>query len=181
LHAPEYSKIPYKLTKKAVDDKASEAKKEQHEFDEYLSVDPIGKDYPWYTPYQFAGNTPIQAVDMDGLEIYYSHIKENADGSRSKLFVVNYANIKNAGNVNVETANGVGPRGDVGVTYVIHKFDKDGKETGTNSFNVKNTEHGVYAVQIPRTTFSNSLNIQRITEKKLVFCCVFSVVRFIFV
>ncbi|HMQ70696.1 MAG TPA: hypothetical protein PKC58_17100, partial [Ignavibacteria bacterium] len=24
--------------------------------------------YPWYTPYQFAGNTPIMAVDLDGLE-----------------------------------------------------------------------------------------------------------------
>jgi len=24
--------------------------------------------YPWYTPYQFAGNTPIMATDMDGSE-----------------------------------------------------------------------------------------------------------------
>jgi RHS repeat-associated protein len=34
----------------------------------FLSVDPLLKDYPWYTPYQFAGNTPIQAIDLDGLE-----------------------------------------------------------------------------------------------------------------
>ena len=34
----------------------------------FLSVDPIAKDYPWYTPYQFAGNMPIQAMDLDGLE-----------------------------------------------------------------------------------------------------------------
>ena len=34
----------------------------------FLSVDPLTKDYPWYTPYQFAGNTPIRAVDLDGLE-----------------------------------------------------------------------------------------------------------------
>ncbi|THU32398.1 type II toxin-antitoxin system death-on-curing family toxin [Niastella caeni] len=34
----------------------------------FLSVDPLTQDYPWYTPYQFAGNTPIQAVDLDGLE-----------------------------------------------------------------------------------------------------------------
>jgi hypothetical protein len=33
-----------------------------------LSTDPLTKDYPWYTPYQFAGNTPIQAIDLDGLE-----------------------------------------------------------------------------------------------------------------
>jgi RHS repeat-associated protein len=34
----------------------------------FLSVDPLTKDYPWYTPYQFAGNMPIRAIDLDGGE-----------------------------------------------------------------------------------------------------------------
>ena len=34
----------------------------------FLSVDPLSPDYPWNTPYQFAGNKPIWAVDLDGLE-----------------------------------------------------------------------------------------------------------------
>ena len=34
----------------------------------FLSVDPLTKTYPWYTPYQFAGNKPIWATDLDGLE-----------------------------------------------------------------------------------------------------------------
>ncbi|HTJ53000.1 MAG TPA: RHS repeat-associated core domain-containing protein [Cyclobacteriaceae bacterium] len=34
----------------------------------FLSVDPLTKSYPWYTPYQFAGNMPIVAIDLDGLE-----------------------------------------------------------------------------------------------------------------
>jgi RHS repeat-associated protein len=34
----------------------------------FLSLDPLTKDYPWYTPYQFAGNKPIQFIDLDGLE-----------------------------------------------------------------------------------------------------------------
>jgi hypothetical protein len=34
----------------------------------FLSADPLTKDYPWYTPYQFAGNKPIVAIDLDGLE-----------------------------------------------------------------------------------------------------------------
>ena len=34
----------------------------------FLSVDPLAPDYPWYTPYQFAGNKPIWAADLDGLE-----------------------------------------------------------------------------------------------------------------
>ncbi len=34
----------------------------------FLSIDPFSKNYPWYTTYQFAGNTPIQAIDLDGAE-----------------------------------------------------------------------------------------------------------------
>ncbi len=36
----------------------------------FLSVDPLTRSYPMLTPYQFAGNTPIQAIDVDGLEPY---------------------------------------------------------------------------------------------------------------
>jgi RHS repeat-associated protein len=39
----------------------------------FLSVDPLTKEYPWYTPYQFAGNKPIWAMDRDGLEEWYSN------------------------------------------------------------------------------------------------------------
>jgi RHS repeat-associated protein len=34
----------------------------------FISEDPISFNYPWYTPYQFAGNKPIQFIDLDGLE-----------------------------------------------------------------------------------------------------------------
>jgi RHS repeat-associated protein len=34
----------------------------------FLSVDPLMKSYPQLTPYQFASNTPILAIDLDGLE-----------------------------------------------------------------------------------------------------------------
>ncbi|MBK7964784.1 MAG: RHS repeat-associated core domain-containing protein [Bacteroidetes bacterium] len=34
----------------------------------FLSIDPLTKEFPWYTPYQFAGNNPIWAKDLDGLE-----------------------------------------------------------------------------------------------------------------
>ncbi|ANO47199.1 YD repeat-containing protein [Flavobacterium columnare] len=37
----------------------------------FLSIDPLEKQFPWYTPYQFAGNTPIQAIDLDGAEEYH--------------------------------------------------------------------------------------------------------------
>ena len=31
-------------------------------------MDPLAPDYPWYTPYQFAGNGPIMNIDLDGQE-----------------------------------------------------------------------------------------------------------------
>ena len=34
----------------------------------FLSVDPLTQEYPFYTPYQFAGNKPINSIDLDGLE-----------------------------------------------------------------------------------------------------------------
>ncbi|MEN7551563.1 RHS repeat-associated core domain-containing protein [Rapidithrix thailandica] len=52
------------------------------EIGKFLSVDPLAPDYPWYTPYQFAGNTPIQAIDLDGAEpepYGYSRVVSNND------------------------------------------------------------------------------------------------------
>jgi RHS repeat-associated protein len=34
----------------------------------FISVDPLAGDYPHYTPYQYAGNKPINFIDLDGLE-----------------------------------------------------------------------------------------------------------------
>ena len=39
----------------------------------FLSVDPIGKNYPELTSYQFASNSPIENIDIDGLEKYSIH------------------------------------------------------------------------------------------------------------
>ena len=34
----------------------------------FVSVDPLAEDFFYLTTYQYAGNTPIQAIDLDGLE-----------------------------------------------------------------------------------------------------------------
>ncbi len=36
----------------------------------FFNVDPLTKKYPELTPYQFSSDTPIQAIDLDGLEAY---------------------------------------------------------------------------------------------------------------
>lgn len=45
----------------------------------FLSIDPLTGSYPELTPYQFASNTPIMAIDLDGLEAAvktYNHIEK---------------------------------------------------------------------------------------------------------
>lgn len=51
----------------------------------FLSVDPLASAYPWYTPYQFAGNKPIVAIDIDGLEEYVIHYIYNKRGKLTKI------------------------------------------------------------------------------------------------
>jgi RHS repeat-associated protein len=34
----------------------------------FLTIDPLRKGYPELTPYEFASNTPIEAIDLNGLE-----------------------------------------------------------------------------------------------------------------
>ena len=49
----------------------------------FLSVDPLINSYPFYTPYQFAGNKPINSIDLDGLEekiVIHWVEKKHADG-----------------------------------------------------------------------------------------------------
>ena len=36
----------------------------------FLSVDPLTRNYPELTPYQFASNRPLDGVDLDGLEFH---------------------------------------------------------------------------------------------------------------
>jgi RHS repeat-associated protein len=38
----------------------------------FPSVDPITKQYPELTPYQFASNSPITGIDRDGLEFFFA-------------------------------------------------------------------------------------------------------------
>ena len=45
----------------------------------FLSVDPLTREYPWYTPYQFAGNKPIEFTDRDGEEEHDPQLRDDLD------------------------------------------------------------------------------------------------------
>ncbi len=55
----------------------------------FLSVDPLRKEYPWYSTYHFAGNKPIWAIDLDGAEeqIVCNKLKDN-DGFKTILYLL---------------------------------------------------------------------------------------------
>jgi RHS repeat-associated protein len=43
----------------------------------FLSVDPIAAQYPMLSSYQFASNSPVQAIDLDGLErMHYTRVSD---------------------------------------------------------------------------------------------------------
>jgi RHS repeat-associated protein len=39
----------------------------------FISEDKLASKFPWWTPFQFAGNRPIVAIDLDGLEPVFVH------------------------------------------------------------------------------------------------------------
>lgn len=72
----------------------------------FLSVDPLTQEYPWYTPYQFAGNTPIQAIDRDGeeeeLTLFTNAMKQKAVMQMDKAWVVK---LRNTGTITATKPN----------------------------------------------------------------------------
>jgi RHS repeat-associated protein len=65
----------------------------------FSSVDPLTNSYPWFTPYQFAGNMPVAAIDLDGLE---------------NKVVINWITIGLDGKTNLEVITKDYPKGQVG-------------------------------------------------------------------
>jgi len=49
----------------------------------FLSVDPLTRNYPMLTPYQFSSNRPIDGIDMDGLEYITFNVTviKNSEGN----------------------------------------------------------------------------------------------------
>ena len=74
----------------------------------FLSVDPLTATFPFYTPYQFAGNKPIAAIDLDGLE--------------EKIVIYNYDKYGEVQSIEKTTYNNVEDYGPLGNgVYMVHK------------------------------------------------------------
>jgi RHS repeat-associated protein len=68
----------------------------------FLSTDPLKKDYPELTPYQFASNRPIDGIDLDGEEFYKKNISYDVRTGKFSIIVGHKVNVSSsAAHVNV--------------------------------------------------------------------------------
>jgi RHS repeat-associated protein len=71
----------------------------------FFSADPLKISYPYYTPYQFAGNDPINYIDLDGAEKQEPSNGSNSGGLGSKI--KNFFAHFTYGNEGINTDNSV--------------------------------------------------------------------------
>jgi RHS repeat-associated protein len=73
----------------------------------FLSVDPLSNSFPFYSPFEYAGNTPIQAIDLDGLEDYVV-VKEKYKSGKTKKITIQFTKDKSNNLVNVHFREALG-------------------------------------------------------------------------
>jgi hypothetical protein len=114
----------------------------------------LSKDYPWYTPYQFAGNKPIWAIDLDGLEEMIRTDFYNAAGRlyRTEIQVIKGTEINgqilHQCNVTVDNA------GNATCTYINTRYGNSLPGGVGSNLLRPNENAGIWnvAMQVPNTT-----------------------------
>lgn len=88
----------------------------------FFAVDPLTKSFPWYSTYQFAGNKPIIAIDLEGAEefIRTRYIDIAGNLYRTEIQVI--------GEVNFSDGKAFG----IGATQIIHETEVRERTTGPN-------------------------------------------------
>ncbi len=76
----------------------------------FLSVDPLTGAYPMLSSYQYASNTPIAAIDLDGLEAYIVTETQDEKGRVTKITVTRYEDVHGVAQDNRVVDNSTGDR-----------------------------------------------------------------------
>ena len=81
----------------------------------FMSVDPLSRQYPWYSPYAFAGDKPIIAIDLDGLEDYVviNYYSNNGRVEGTDLMTLTDKTTKHLVDMQLRTANKDGSLGEL--------------------------------------------------------------------
>lgn len=108
----------------------------------FHGVDPLQKDYPWYSSYQFAGGKALWARDVDGEEEFLATDFYNAAGTLYKTQITIIAPMHDAGRVNAfqkvhRSEVRYDARGNATVTYVGSQTNSDGSVSNPFRDNVE--------------------------------------------
>lgn len=103
----------------------------------FLSVDPLTNKYPFWTPYSFAGNRPIDGVDLEGKEWEQYMMRKIVESKGVAALKV------------ITTSNGSGPV--VDATYSLQS--KSNKATFDNLKTAYSTDPGI--IHNPNNSFAN--------------------------
>ncbi len=106
-----------KVVKLMTDDE-SKKRLESEKHSKFLSIDPLTRNYPMLTPYQYASNRPIDGIDMDGLEYLTYTIVINKTTSKIQMQGYNWYN-ENQHNAHGNLGQGV--------LYNIRFYDEKNK------------------------------------------------------
>lgn len=122
----------------------------------FLSKDPLAYKYPMLTPYQFASNRPIAAIDLDGAEGFMKTIQYDKTGNAISVDLVYDETVKSlpAGQVYVQHAYPAG---------AIIKTEGLGALDFTNSKYLYTNQHGNkdYSVREEYNPFYNPADINK--------------------
>jgi RHS repeat-associated protein len=159
-----YNSYPYSFNGKR-DDKDVETGWQDYgkrEYDkkrgQFISVDPLTKQYPFYSPYQFAGNMPIAATDLDGKEVSVSYNYATVSKDRTAIEVKSSVFIK----VQILNLSAI-PDANLDLQNIALNLNSDlsnklsGKSTSTMRlpFTFKSQGNHVTDVQINKTQADN--------------------------
>lgn len=135
----------------------------------FKSVDPLTKSFAYYSPYQFAGNMPIAAVDLDGEEVKVAFTTATVSKDHSQVEIVTSISIKIqivnlsakpdedldlqniALNLQLDLSNKLGGAKTSSINSPFIFESKDGKVTGLNTTksNLDNRNYSVtYKTQV---------------------------------
>jgi len=112
----------------------------------FLSMDPLQAKFPFFTPYQFSGNSPIANVDLDGLEnANYNLVLSKASNGKPTLSI-QYSNTEKS--FFDDLVNAVLGRGEGEISHAVLNYQ--GQQIALfNSFQeMKQVVHGKTIGQI---------------------------------
>lgn len=99
--------------------------KRNREVSRFMSIDPLTAKFPNLSPYQYASNRPIDAIDLDGLEaLLVKDIILYRNSGRVEITLMTDYNVANNANVPLQTRlpDGTTVSGSLGINGLIEKY-----------------------------------------------------------